>query len=427
MNYEDDEWDYQPQPFAPVHPEPADSFGALPSSTSGTSGIDPSTIADPFGTLPSSTSGGHAEVLPPSSLGSMLSRRYGFIPPIVDLSLPHCGREQWNRVMIVLGMKGTDPTGHQLLNDAIIEFVSPLAGLVRKTPQTLASNGLPVVRGVHANFGWPDRRTTVQPLAKHLGSDSINIPPLRPPAELWDLHEYSSRSLRATGKLGAVVVRSYRSIGRDSRFRKSDDSNSKEHILTDWEPLRLFVLATSNNPDVPWSLAFTSAADTIHACRVSTTQPTEIVRHFLIHGIAFRTLLPLSRDWRPRAQITREDRQAVPFKLEIPFRSLNYKFSPADYAVHERHTELLLSQDLGHVAHQMGGIIWRLAEEYISDKIVLEGPSATSVRYGFGLFLRGPADEIFCDDELEADELDIICGLHLVLLGILHLPSYVHC
>jgi hypothetical protein len=173
-------------------------------------------------------------------------------------------------------------------------------------------------------------------------------------------------------------------------------------------------------------VALTTAIDAVNACRLSSQQG-DIIRHFVDSGIPFRTLQPLAPDWRARAQITAEDRQSVPLKLEIPFRHRDYKFTPADYAVHERHKQLLLSQGLARVARQMGGIVWRLAEGFVSDEHVLEGPSATSAEYGFGLVLKGPAGEMLCDDELLPDDLDVICGLHLVLLGMFHLPSYVRC
>jgi hypothetical protein len=117
--------------------------------------------------------------------------------------------------------------------------------------------------------------------------------------------------------------------------------------------------------------------------------------------------------------MTSHDREFIPFKLDIPFCLQGYRFTPADYAVHERQREFLLSQGFARVACQMGGIIWRLSSEYLPDEVVLEGPSATAVEYGFGCVLKSNEDggSLWCDDELAPDDLNIICSLHIMLLG----------
>ena len=157
-----------------------------------------------------------------------------------------------------------EPTGHQLLDDAVVGFVTSLAGLVRETDRT---SSIGPVRGI-SGLRREDRHTTSKPS----GSDSRSSLPMRPPAELWDLHESSSRSLRATGKLRVVVPTSYCSLGRDSRFRELEDCKSENGNSKVWELLDLYVLTTLNNSGVPWKVALTTATDTVNTCQLSSQQ-----------------------------------------------------------------------------------------------------------------------------------------------------------
>ncbi|KAF8646660.1 hypothetical protein AX16_007158 [Volvariella volvacea WC 439] len=82
------------------------------------------------------------------------------------------------------------------------------------------------------------------------------------------------------------------------------------------------------------------------------------------------------------------------FKYGIPFRTL----ASLDRQPHAR------------AARMSGGIIWRLAAQYVADEEVLSGPSATATIYGHGYFIDNNTDDSkwLCDDMLSTNELDLI-------------------
>ena len=65
-----------------------------------------------------------------------------------------------------------------------------------------------------------------------------------------------------------------------------------------------------------------------------------------------------------------------------------------------------------------GGIIGRIAKEYLSIDGVLAGPSleVTAHRAGY-LGFSGTTGILYCDDELTQNEIDDICGTYTLYTG----------
>jgi hypothetical protein len=87
----------------------------------------------------------------------------------------------------------------------------------------------------------------------------------------------------------------------------------------------------------------------------------------------------------------------------------------ADYAAYEVARDRFLLSPHGRAALLKGGIVWRLAMEFLSPGIVLAGPSDIASASGYIMHLLGIGD--FCDDDLSEDELDLICGVYRVYTG----------
>jgi hypothetical protein len=113
--------------------------------------------------------------------------------------------------------------------------------------------------------------------------------------------------------------------------------------------------------------------------------------------------------------------------METPYRLKNYEFTAADYAVHERHRQLLFSQRHMRAACLLGGIVWRLGRDILNDDDILGGPSDTVMTFGHGVFYRDIRnDEIWCNDAVSLDEVNNICGLHHVRTGMHSLLSSIN-
>ncbi|KJA19399.1 hypothetical protein HYPSUDRAFT_143837 [Hypholoma sublateritium FD-334 SS-4] len=80
--------------------------------------------------------------------------------------------------------------------------------------------------------------------------------------------------------------------------------------------------------------------------------------------------------------------------------------------------KVLLTSSRGRAAILKGGIVGRIAKEYLSVDSVLHGPSVEITTHRVGYF--GPVasgDKRYCDDELTAHEIAVICGTYTLYTG----------
>jgi hypothetical protein len=104
--------------------------------------------------------------------------------------------------------------------------------------------------------------------------------------------------------------------------------------------------------------------------------------------------------------------------METPYRLKDYTFTATDYAVHERQRELLFSQRHMRASCLLGGPVWRLGRDILSDHDILVGPSETATVFGEGVYYHDDkCDEMWCDDSITIDEANLICGVHHVRTG----------
>ncbi|TDL13642.1 hypothetical protein BD410DRAFT_707328, partial [Rickenella mellea] len=95
-------------------------------------------------------------------------------------------------------------------------------------------------------------------------------------------------------------------------------------------------------------------------------------------------------------------------------RPPQYKPDAADYAAYEAARDNFLQQGHARAALLKGGIVWRLAVEYLGPNAVYTGPSERALTCGNVLYIDGKRH---CDDSLTSDEVDFICGVYQVYTG----------
>ncbi|KIM35115.1 hypothetical protein M413DRAFT_79731 [Hebeloma cylindrosporum] len=96
------------------------------------------------------------------------------------------------------------------------------------------------------------------------------------------------------------------------------------------------------------------------------------------------------------------------------YRLDNHAFTKADFDVAMLACQAVLTSPQGRAALLRGGIVGRIAKEYLSKDGVLDGPSieVTAHRVGY-LAPSAQGNGIrFCDDQLTEDEIAIICGTY---------------
>ncbi|KAH9475823.1 hypothetical protein JR316_0011383 [Psilocybe cubensis] len=105
-----------------------------------------------------------------------------------------------------------------------------------------------------------------------------------------------------------------------------------------------------------------------------------------------------------------------PYKEVTFYRKVSYKFTNDDYESSMLACRQILDQQRGRAALLMGGIVGRIAKEYLSTESVLQGPSVELLRNGRG-YVANPEAELlaYCDDGLTEHDIAIIIGSYSLM------------
>jgi hypothetical protein len=182
----------------------------------------------------------------------------------------------------------------------------------------------------------------------------------------------------------------------------------------------LFIFSSPPSNACQWVLGVDSPVSTLYVCRYIIENPQAhtiltVANRLLDRGIPFRTLLPLHCS----------PRQSTFVKPYTPkaYRLDNHKFTKADFDVAMLACQSVLTLPQGRAALLRGGIVGRIAMEYLSKDGVLDGPSleVTVHRVGY-LGPSGQGDTKFCDDHLTEDEIAVICGTYSLYIRRISVP-----
>jgi hypothetical protein len=200
----------------------------------------------------------------------------------------------------------------------------------------------------------------------------------------------------------------------------SDDLNSDCHAalchLFDFAGIHrpsedLFVFSAPRSTACNWLLGVNSPEVALYVCRYILSNPrahtiVTVANRLLHRGVPFRTLLGM--DSSARWQMNLIDGREPP-----SFRYSTHLFTPKDFDASMLRCQSVLSQPQGRAALLKGGIIWRIAKQFLSTDGVLDGPSieVTSHRVGYS-HISGTSKVQYCDDDLTENEIDIICGTY---------------
>lgn len=177
-----------------------------------------------------------------------------------------------------------------------------------------------------------------------------------------------------------------------------------------------FIFTSPRSSAASWFLGVDSAAAVLYILRIlaSTRQHHTMLTlgHLLIqNGVKFRTFerLPVIGEKHPVLW--------EPFQPRS-YRQQEYKFTAEDFKAALLHTKYLLWTLPGRAALLSGGIIGRIAREFLLPDDVLDGPSveATYIRKGFCVKANDGQNE-YWDDDLTEQEKAIICGTYIMYTG----------
>jgi len=177
----------------------------------------------------------------------------------------------------------------------------------------------------------------------------------------------------------------------------------------------IFVFTSPRSSTCQWVVGVHSAAAALYVCRYILKNPhahnmLTVALRLLDRGIPFRSLLPLSCSPR-QSTITK------PYSPKA-YRVVGHKFTEADFEVSMRACQSVLTSPQGRAALLRGGIVGRIAKEYLSNDSVLDGPSVEVTVHRIGYHVPSSNSDIhWCDDELTEDEIAVICGTYSLYTG----------
>jgi hypothetical protein len=209
--------------------------------------------------------------------------------------------------------------------------------------------------------------------------------PAGPSAELWDLCGDNHRKVDV--RLNQLI---------------SKQSNS------------LFFLHSSalREPNGPWIIALTTAADALFVYRLLVRKDFSVVSlgELLINeGICFHTLQPL-----PHLSV-KSNISTV--RSLIPIRVNDYKFNLHDYHAYIQERARILSSPRGRAALLEGGLIGRIAKEHLGHHSAALGPSSAVTNHRQGFSVTDTPGITYWDDRLTDDEIHLICGMYHCYTG----------
>jgi hypothetical protein len=177
----------------------------------------------------------------------------------------------------------------------------------------------------------------------------------------------------------------------------------------------LFIFDIRRSSACSWTLGVGSAAAALYICRYILTNPvahtTVTVAHRLLKkGIRFRTLilLPANDDVEPLSAKTKP----------LFYRKLEYRYTPEDFEGSMLTCKGLLKSPHGRAALLRGGIVGRIAREFLSIDAALDGPSVEVTKHRAGFMSPSHMRRhYYGDDDLSDQEIDIICGTYVLWTG----------
>lgn len=167
--------------------------------------------------------------------------------------------------------------------------------------------------------------------------------------------------------------------------------------------------------NIDWVLTVCSAT-TVLQCIRCTSSMSDAARLLLKRGVTFNTFLPRAT---LEAQVPTRPCLTLLHHIGLGERREGYAPGAADYEAYESARDAFLRSPRARAALLKGGIVWRLAMEFIEPGLVLAGPSDDALARGQSLRPTAGGPEYF-DDELTSNELDLICGVYQVRTGILN-------
>jgi hypothetical protein len=226
------------------------------------------------------------------------------------------------------------------------------------------------------------------------------------PALSWDLHSSSPSCLR--DRIGYKLTIDSRVVKvLESRHRDAISGPKEKDASIEETRYLLRPQSHTDENSVDWLLVVASPTAALQCVRFCATNVADTARFCIQRGIPFKTFAQL----QPQPAQPHFRRPRITLGVRYP----GYQPDAADYAAYEAARDFFLRSPSARAALLEGGIVWRLAVEFIPPGTVLAGPS--EVAFTSGQVIRIPGAGDYCDDEVSENEADLVCGVYEIYTG----------
>ena len=302
----------------------------------------------------------------------LLQYHFGFLPTFVQALYPAGVRRvtdrDWNTLLISLGYK-KDSYDQPPFAGAMFDFL----------------------HAIHIEKG---RETTA------------------PPAMLHDLAGGSPAPLTLTSNFSRLC------LPLATYCWKASGTRVESGVVRDTVWYRVTALGSGG---LEWTIFVCTATDAFHLTRLpASTRARNLLEYCIDNGISCSTRMPLPQQIFP---IAPPHLRSPDYTQYIPYRLSDYVFTVADFLAYENYCRHLVIQSSGRAALLKGGIVNKIASQFLDKNVALDGPSAAVVKYGIGSCFI--VDGIYYwDDNLDDAQINIICGTYICETGKFWLLPY---
>jgi len=168
--------------------------------------------------------------------------------------------------------------------------------------------------------------------------------------------------------------------------------------------VRMYVISPpkGSTDETTWRIATKSASTVLFIYRQDWTTMKDVACGLLDTGAAFWTALSIPRSVQPKPIRHR--------KGGLGLRPEKYQPTRGDLQAYLEEMEDLLISTAGRAIRLRGGLVGRLAREYVGEKEVLDGPC----RQTKILYEPERGDRIYVDDDVTEEMLGVLCGVYCV-------------
>ncbi len=176
---------------------------------------------------------------------------------------------------------------------------------------------------------------------------------------------------------------------------------------------RLWYILSNRQTDAPpvFTILLASAASVVEILRREWgPRLIDIAEKLIQRGIPFHAALQDSQHHLQRSSLQ-------PCYGLLGYRPANYEPDRLEFATYQALCRNFLTSQRGRAALLAGGILGRIAKDFISNDEVYPGPSHDVFKTGLSFVADGEAAPTFWDDALTDDEINLLCGVYKVDTG----------